>query len=80
MTVERDRFIKIPVWLVIVLLPMAIALVTAYGINKASTAKIQMQVEMQAKELEKKADKERIEQMNTRLDRMEDKLDRALLR
>lgn len=80
MTVERDRFIKIPVWLVVVLLPMAIALVTAYGINKASTAKIQMQVEMQAKELEKKADKERIEQMNTRLDRMEDKLDRALLR
>ena len=80
MTVERDRFIKIPVWLVIVLLPMAIALVTAYGINKASTAKIQMQVEMQAKELEKKADKERIEQMNTRLDRMEEKLDRALLR
>lgn len=80
MTVERDRFIKIPVWLVVVLLPMAIALVTAYGINKASTAKIQMQVETQAKELEKKADKERIEQMNTRLDRMEDKLDRALLR
>lgn len=80
MTVERDRFIKIPVWLVVVLLPMAIALVTAYGINKASTAKIQMQVEMQAKELEKKADKERIEQMNTRLDRMEEKLDRALLR
>lgn len=80
MTVERDRFIKIPVWLVVVLLPMAIALVTAYGINKASTARIQMQVETQAKELEKKADKERIEQMNTRLDRMEDKLDRALLR
>lgn len=80
MTVERDRFIKIPVWLVVVLLPMAIALVTAYGINKATTAKIQMQVETQAKELEKKADKERIEQMNTRLDRMEDKLDRALLR
>lgn len=80
MTVERDRFIKIPVWLVVVLLPMAIALVTAYGINKASTAKIQMQVEMQAKELEKKADKERMEQMNTRLDRMEEKLDRALLR
>lgn len=80
MTVERDRFIKIPVWLVVVLLPMAIALVTAYGINKATTAKIQMQVETQAKELEKKADKERIEQMNTRLDRMEEKLDRALLR
>lgn len=80
MTVERDRFIKIPVWLVVVLLPMAIALVTAYGINKASTAKIQMQVETQAKELEKKANKEQMEQMNTRLDRMEEKLDRALLR
>lgn len=75
MTIEKDRFIKIPIWLVVVVLPITIALITAYGINKATNAKIQQQIEQQEKELEKKADKATMDYVQGQLDRIEKKID-----
>jgi len=79
MTIDRDRTIKIPVWLVILVLPLAITLGGTYVYNRTNNARQQAKLESVEKSLERKVDQTEygadVRNMKESLIRIELKLD-----
>ena len=82
MTIEKDKYVKIPVWLVAVVLPLLIASITTYATNRASNAKLDKQVEINTQKwdelpayLDKKVDRTEFIIIQNQLNRIEEKLD-----
>lgn len=68
MTIERDKYIKIPVWLVSVMLPLLVSATVAIVTSQVSQATTKKQVEINTKDIENKADKKDIEYIKTALE------------
>jgi hypothetical protein len=78
MTIDKDKTVKIPVWLIVVILPLVIsvgAAITTSQINMASTKR---QVEVNTKVLEQKANQGEFEIIKAQLNRIETKIDKHI--
>jgi hypothetical protein len=79
MTVDRTKFIKIPIWLFSVLLPLLIAIVTSVIAYSASSAEDSTRIDGLEKNVDKldgtKVDKEVFDLVLKKLDSIEKKLD-----
>lgn len=53
MTFDKTKTINIPVWLISIVLPLIIAIITSYGIMTASAATTKIKIETLQREVEK---------------------------
>jgi hypothetical protein len=83
MTIQTERYVKLPVWLVSALIPTIVTLGIYYTVNKVSTASIKKQVEVNTlilredipNALDKKVDRTEFKIIIDQLNRMERKMD-----
>jgi len=82
MTLNRSDKISIPTWILVLLLPIVISLVTTVTVYSFSSGQQAKQVEINTQQIEKKADKEMLNVLErelgtvqTTLIRIEGKLD-----
>jgi hypothetical protein len=93
MTVPKDHYIKIPTWLLIIIVPIFISGITALVTTQRTNAALIRQVEINTKKvweeipsnMEKKVDKgefdafkKQIDNQNAQLTRIEEKLDQHI--
>ena len=74
MTFNKKDTITLPKWLIIILIPILMSSITAYGVVKAKDAKLEKQVEINTSALEKKADAVDIGSLKEAMDRIENDL------
>jgi len=79
MTLERDKYIKIPTWILTLLLPGLVSLTVAYGAWNYTKGKIETRNEKHEQEIktlqETKVDRNEFTQFMNSLNRIENKLD-----
>ena len=82
MTIDKDRFVKIPIWLVSIVLPLLIAAFAGFVTDQVMSAGDRKQIEVNTKrldyipyQLENKVDRREFEIFKDQLNRIEDKLD-----
>lgn len=71
MTIEKSDKVNLPTWLVVLLLPMLISLITTLGVYSFSSGKQSKQVEINTKILETKVNVGEFEMIKKQLDRIE---------
>jgi hypothetical protein len=79
MTIDKERYVKIPLWLVTYLIPGLVALLTTISVLSAEKAKQQTKSEKYEQEIkvlqETKVDRNEFTQFMNSLNRIENKLD-----
>lgn len=75
MTVDKNKTVNIPIWLISVLLPLIVALVVSYGMYQSTNAKLQVKIDRNEIEIEKRVTKDEIYMIIKSLERIERKLD-----
>lgn len=79
MTINKSEVITLPKWLVILVLPMIISLVTAYGLFRANSARVDEKLISTKQELlridNSKASKDEFNLVKEQLNRIEKKID-----
>lgn len=82
MTVDRNSTIKIPTWIITVALPMVVAGVISYGVNKANEARTDEKISQHSVAIktiqETKVDRNEQNLILNSLQRIEEKLDRHI--
>ena len=79
MTIDKDRCVKIPIWLVSIVLPIVITLITSYMVITNKTAKLEADNEYNKHQIEilhqSKANQETIQLVLTKLNDIDKKLE-----
>lgn len=79
MTIDKDKVIKIPIWLVSIVLPLFIALITSYVVITSRTSTLEADNTYNKKQIEllqtQKADKDVINLVLKKLDDIDNKLE-----
>lgn len=78
MTVDKDRYIKIPIWLVSVFLPILIALIISFGAYKVSSATFETKIKRNEQEIEKRVTRDEFDLVLKGIERIENKLDKHI--
>jgi len=80
MTIDKNRFVKIPVWLIAFTLPLLVGGISGYAASRFQDGKIEKQLEINTKALDSKMGIEVYDLMTKQLDRIETKIDQQEVR
>lgn len=75
MTVDKDRTVKIPIWLISFIVPFIVAGIVSFGAYKATSAKFDTKIIRNEIEIEKRVTEDEFNLVIKQLDRIEKKLD-----
>lgn len=82
MTIQKDKTINIPIWLVSIVLPLLIAVFSSYVINETRYQDIKTKTEIYNEDIKtiksNKVERMEFEILKQQLNRIEDKLDKKL--
>jgi uncharacterized ion transporter superfamily protein YfcC len=82
MTLNKEKTINIPIWLVSIFIPILMAVSTTYIINREKFSRIQINTEMNNKQIEdlrkEKVNRDEFQLVLQQLDRIEHKLETKL--
>lgn len=80
MTIEKDKVVRIPIWVISVLLPVLVAGVISFGQYKYSSGRTETKldhIELKINSIEQtKVDSKTFDMLIQRLDRIDDRLER----
>jgi len=75
MTIDKRENVTIPVWLISIIMSLLIAGFTAWGLASAKAAAAEIRLEHIEKDMSKKVNKDEMNMVINRLDRIERKID-----
>ena len=75
MTIDKDRSVKIPIWIIAFIAPLLVGGISGYAASRFQDGKITNQLEINTRTLDTKVSKDSFELFSKQLDRIENKLD-----